>query len=68
MSAQENSVPAAAPYEGEYRLIDTSGHVRWVWDTAVTVFDAGGTPQAVHGVISRLKKCVRLCARGSSHQ
>jgi diguanylate cyclase (GGDEF)-like protein/PAS domain S-box-containing protein len=50
------AVAAAAPYEREYRLIDTAGQVRWVWDTAVTVFDADGTPQAVHGVIFEVTK------------
>ena len=50
------AVAAAAPYEREYRLIDTAGRVRWVWDTAVTVFDADGAPQAVHGVIFEVTK------------
>jgi diguanylate cyclase (GGDEF)-like protein/PAS domain S-box-containing protein len=50
------AVAAGAPYEGEYRLIDASGSVRWVWDTAVTVFAGDGTPQAVHGVIFEVTK------------
>jgi diguanylate cyclase (GGDEF)-like protein/PAS domain S-box-containing protein len=50
------AVAAAAPYEGEYRLIDASGQVRWVWDTAVTVFHEDGTPQAIHGVIFEVTK------------
>src|SRR6185437_6128866 len=50
------AVAAAAPYESEYRLSDTAGQVRWVWDTAVTVFDADGAPQAVHGVIFEVTK------------
>src|SRR5438874_1052841 len=49
-------VAAAAPYDAEYRLIDTAGQVRWVWDTAVTVFDSDGAPQAVHGVIFEVTK------------
>ena len=50
------AVAAAQPYEGEYRLIDAAGRVRWVWDTAVTVFAADGTPEAIHGVIFEVTK------------
>jgi diguanylate cyclase (GGDEF)-like protein/PAS domain S-box-containing protein len=50
------AVAAGTPYDGEYRLIDTSGRVRWVWDTAVTVFHDDGTPQAIHGVIFEITK------------
>jgi diguanylate cyclase (GGDEF)-like protein/PAS domain S-box-containing protein len=50
------AVAAAVPYDGEYRLIDTGGQVRWVWDTAVTIVDGDGTPQAVHGVIFEVTK------------
>ncbi len=50
------AVAAAEPYDGEYRLIDTAGRVRWVWDTAVTVLAADGTPEAIHGVIFEVTK------------
>ena len=50
------AVAAGAPFEHEYRLVDSAGRVRWVWDMAVTVNDADGKPEAVHGVILEVTK------------
>jgi diguanylate cyclase (GGDEF)-like protein/PAS domain S-box-containing protein len=50
------AVAAGTPFEHEYRLIDADGRARWVWDMAVTVCDAEGEPEAVHGVILEITK------------
>jgi len=42
---------AGAPYENEYRMIHSDGHVVWVSERAVVLHDPDGRPWVVQGVM-----------------
>jgi diguanylate cyclase (GGDEF)-like protein/PAS domain S-box-containing protein len=55
-TAYAAAVAACESFEGEYRLIDAAGDVRWVSDLAETLRDENGEPTAVHGMIFDITK------------
>jgi PAS domain S-box-containing protein len=42
------------PYPLQYRIITASGHVKWVWEQAVGIFDEEGALMFVEGFISNI--------------
>jgi diguanylate cyclase (GGDEF)-like protein/PAS domain S-box-containing protein len=56
LTAYAAAVAACESFEGQYRLIDAAGDVRWVSDLAETLRDENGEPTAVHGMIFDITK------------
>jgi PAS domain S-box-containing protein len=50
----------AAPYQNEYRMVHTDGHIVWVSERAVVLRDPEGRPWVVQGVIVDISERKRV--------